>query len=89
MRLVIKLTTADLILNYGLVEMQMTTIDKEWIGNMHRLWLIEIKLNVTMELDILSYSDYFNSAHFSVIIPLHSMLLGTPKYMISIWKEKG
>ena len=32
---------------------------------------------------------YFDTARFSVIDPLHNILLGTPKRMISIWKEKG
>ena len=32
---------------------------------------------------------YFNSACFNVVDPLHNILLGTPKRMISIWKEKG
>ena len=32
---------------------------------------------------------YLNSAHFSVIDPLHNALLGTPKRTISIWKERG
>ena len=32
---------------------------------------------------------YFDSAHFGVIDPMHNMLLGTTKRMITIWKEKG
>ena len=32
---------------------------------------------------------YFDTAHFSVIDPLHNIPSGTPKRMISRWKEKG
>lgn len=31
---------------------------------------------------------YFDTAHFSVIDPMHNILLGTTKLMITIWKEK-
>ena len=32
---------------------------------------------------------YFDTARFSVVDPLHNILLGTPKRMITIWKDKG
>lgn len=32
---------------------------------------------------------YFNSARFSVVDPMHNILLGTTKLMITIWKEKA
>ena len=32
---------------------------------------------------------YFDTARCSIIDPLHNILLGTPKCMTSIWKEKG
>ena len=32
---------------------------------------------------------YFDSARFSVIDPMHNILLGTTKLMITIWKEKS
>ena len=32
---------------------------------------------------------YFDSARFSVIDPMHNILLGTAKLMITIWKGKG
>ena len=32
---------------------------------------------------------YFDTAYFSVIDSRHNILLGTPKHMISIWKEKA
>lgn len=31
---------------------------------------------------------YFDTAHFSVIDPMHNILLGTTKLMVTIWKEK-
>ena len=32
--------------------------------------------------------SYFDSSHFSVVDPMHNILLGTDKLMINIWKEK-
>lgn len=32
---------------------------------------------------------YFDTNRFSVIDPMHNMLLGTAKLMIGIWKESG
>lgn len=33
--------------------------------------------------------SYFDPARYSVVDPMHNILLGTPKLMIKIWKEKG
>ena len=33
--------------------------------------------------------SYFNPSRYSVVDPLHNILLGTPKVMIKLWKEKG
>ena len=32
--------------------------------------------------------DYFETVRFSVVDPMHNILLGTTKHMITIWKEK-
>lgn len=33
--------------------------------------------------------QYFDTVKFTVIDPMHNILLGTAKLMTSLWKEKG
>ena len=33
--------------------------------------------------------SYFDTVRYSVVDPMHNVLLGTPKRMIAVWKEKG
>lgn len=33
--------------------------------------------------------SYFNTIRFTVVDPMHNVLLGTAKLMVSLWKERG
>ena len=38
---------------------------------------------------VLNELPYFDASHMTVIDPMHNLLLGSAKYVVSIWKEQG
>ena len=63
---------------------------KVWNGNMQELKPVEPKLReYGIRYTELLRLPYFDSPRFSVVDPMHNVLLGTSKLMVKLWKEKN